>query len=216
MSDIVAGRYPVADETWMLDGQPYPPYRRTTSRQFGAGTFTMLLTGTAYIYPVVVQAGDVFNYITLIVKTAQTVTGHAWAALYNGTTSTATLMAQVADNTSGWSTGAQKLSLKSTVANSGSIGTAQGPSTAATVNSGPAVWGLVLFNSAASGTGAILDAATVSGDVAGNIALTGQIPLSQTATLTATATAPSSLGSASYGTLTASNANIPYAILSQQ
>ncbi len=215
MSDLVAGRYPFADETWMLDGQPYPPYRRTCSRQFG-GTFTMVLTGTAYIYPVVVQPGDVFNYITLIVKTQQTVSGHCWAALYNGTTSAATLLAQVADTTAGWGTGAQKLSLTKAVANSGTVGTAQGPSTAASTNAGAAVRGLVLYNSAASGTGTIVDAATVSGDVGGNIALTGQIPTSQTATLTATATAPSSLGSASSGTLTASNANIPYAVLSQQ
>ena len=185
-------------------------------RFFGAGTFTMVLTGTAYIYPVAVQAGDVFNYITLIVKTQQTVTGHCWAALYNGVTSSATLLAQVADTTAGWGTGAQKLSLTKAVANSGSIGTAQGPSTAATTNSGATIWGLVVYNSAASGTGTILDAATVGGDVAGNIALTGQVPVSQTATLTATATAPSSLGSASYGTLTAASANIPYFVLSQQ
>jgi hypothetical protein len=220
MTDLVAGRYPIAYEQWLMDGSPYPPYRSTLpSRQFGATTFTAVLTGTAYIYPFIVMPGDVFNYVTLIVKTAQTVGGHAWAAVYNGTTSTATLLAQTADNTTGYgagSTGALKVALGSAIANSGTVGTPQGPSTAATVNSGPAVWGLVLFNSAASGTGMILDAATVAGDVAGNIALTGQIPVAQTATLTATATAPASLGNASYGTLTASSAAIPYAVLSRQ
>jgi hypothetical protein len=215
MSDLVAGRYPVSEEQWMLDGQPYPPYRRTTSRQFGAGTFT-LVTATMYIYPVVVQAGDLFNYITLIVKTQATATvTHCWAALYNGTTSSATLLAQVADNTSGWSTNAQKLSLTAAVANTGTVGTAQGPSTAATANSGAAVWGLVLYN-VTSGTGTILDAATVGGDVAGNIGLTGQIPVTQTATLATTATAPASLGASGVGTLTAASANVPYAILSRQ
>jgi hypothetical protein len=207
MSDLVAGRYPLADEQWQLDGAPYPPYRRTCSRSFGAGTFT-LITATAYVYPVVVQAGDIFNYITVIVKTQATATSSkCWAALYNGTTSAATLLSQTPNVTAGWSTGAQKLQLNATVANTGTVGTAQGPSTAASVNSGAAVWGLVLY-SATSGTGTILDAATIGGDVAGNIALT------QTATLSSTSTAPSSLGSASYGTLTAASANVPYAVLS--
>lgn len=215
MSDLVAGRYPLADEQWMLDGAPYPPYRRTCSRSFGAGTFT-LVTATMYVYPVVVQPGDVFNYITVIVKTQATATvSHCWAALYNGTTSAATLLAQTTDNTSGWSTNAQKLQLKSTVANSGTIGTAQGPSTAAATNAGAAVWAVVLYNST-SGTGTILDAATVAGDVAGNIALTGQIPVTQTATLTATATAPAALNSSGVGTLTAASANVPYVVLSRQ
>lgn len=221
MTDLVAGRYPIAYEEWLMDGSPYPPYRSTlpSRRLIGAGTFTCVLTGTAYIYPFVVMPGDLFNYVTLIVKTAQTVGGHAWAAIYNGTTTAATLMAQTTDNTTGWgagSTGALKVALKSTIANAGTVGTPQGPSTAATVTAGPAVWGLVLFNSAASGTGMILDSATNGGDVAGNIGLTGQIPITQTASLTATATAPSSLGSASYGTLTAVSANVPYAIISAQ
>ena len=215
MTDLVAARYPLADETWMLDGQPYPPYRRTCSRSFGAGTFTML-TAVMYVYPVVVQAGDIFNYLTVIVKTQATATAsHCWAAIYNGTTSTAALVAKTADTTSGWGTGAQKLSLTTSAANSGTVGTPQGPSTAAVVNSGPAVWAVVLYNST-SGTGTIVDAATVGGDVAGNIALTGQIPVSQTATLTATATVPAALNASGVGTLTAASANVPYVVLSQQ
>lgn len=218
MSDLVAGRYPLSYENWLLDGAPNPPYRYTTSgsRQIGAGTFTLILTGTLYVYPVVVQAGDIFNYVTLLVKTSQTVGGHAWAALYNGTTSAATLLGQVADNTSGWGTGAQKLQFTAAVGNSPTVGTPQGPSTAAVTPSGAAVFGLVLYNSAASGTGTILDAATVGGDVAGNIALTGQIPVTQTATYAASATAPASLGASGVGTLTAASANVPYAVLSRQ
>jgi hypothetical protein len=216
MTDLVAGRYGLAESTWMLDGQPYPPYRTgPVNRFFGAGTFT-LITATAYVYPVVVQAGDVFNYVTLIVKTQATATSSkCWAALYNGTTSAATLMSQTPNVTAGWGTGAQKLQFNATVANTGTVGTPQGPSTAAVTNSGAAVWGLVLY-SVTSGTGTILDAATVGGDVAGNIALTGQIPVTQTATLSTTSTAPSSLGSTSYGTLTAASANVPYFVLSMQ
>jgi len=214
MSDLGAGRYPFADEQWMLDGQPSPPYRRTCSRNFGAGTFT-LVTATMYLYPVVVQAGDVFNYLTAIVKTQMTSSGHNWAAIYNGTTSTATLVAKTADTTAGWGTGAQKLSLTTVAANVGTVGTPQGPSTAAVVNSGPAVWLVALYNSTA-GTGTILDAATIAGDVAGNIALTGQVPVTQTATLTATATPPAALNASGVGTLTAASANVPYVVLSRQ
>jgi hypothetical protein len=215
MSDLVAGRFPTTDPKWLLDGSPYPPYRDTLngSRLFGAGTFT-LATATMYIYPIVVQPGDIFNFLTVIVKTQATATAsHCWAALYNGTTATATLVAKTADTTAGWGTGAQKLALLSAAANSGTVGTPQGPSTAATVNSGAAVWGLVLYNST-SGTGTILDAATVGGDVAGNIALTGQIPVTQTATLTATGTIPAALNASGVGTLTAASANVPYAVLS--
>jgi len=216
MSDLTSGRYPDSYENWMLDGQPAPPYRYTTggSRQFGAGTFT-LVTATMYIYPVVVQAGDIFNYLTVLVKTQATATAsHCWAAVYNGTTSAATLVAQTADTTAGWGTGAQKLALTTTASNIGTVGTAQGPSTAAVTAQGPAVWAVVLYN-VTSGTGTILDAATVGGDVAGNIALTGQIPVTQTATLSTTATAPASLGASGVGTLTAASANVPYVVLSK-
>src|SRR6185437_17025160 len=97
--------------------------------------------------PVVVQPGDIFNNITLLVKTQATATAsHCWAALYNGTTTAATLVAQTADTTAGWGTGAQKLAFTKTAANSGSVGTGQGPSTAATINSGAAVWAVVLYN----------------------------------------------------------------------
>lgn len=217
MTDLVAGRWPLANPAWLLDGSPYPPYRDTSNgfgnRMFGAGTFT-LATATMYIYPIVVYPGDIFNDITVIVKTQATATSsHQWAALYNGTTSTATLLSQTPDVAAGWATNAQKLKLNAACAVSGTVGTPQGPSTAAVTTAGPQVWGLVLYGST-SGTGAILDAFTVGGDVAGNIALTGQIPVTQTATLTATGTAPAALNSAGVGTLTAASANVPYAVLS--
>ena len=182
MTDLVAGRHPLANEDWLLDGSPFPPYRRTTSRSLlGTSTFT-LVTATMYIYPIVVQPGDIFNNLTVLVKTQATATAsHCWAAIYNGTTSTATLVAKTADTTAGWGTGAQKLPLLASAANSGTVGTPQGPSTAAVVNAGPVVWAVVLYNST-SGTGTILDAQLGGGDVAGNIALTGQIPTTQTAT----------------------------------
>ena len=33
MSDLASGRYPDSEEEWLLDGSPFPPYRRTISRR---------------------------------------------------------------------------------------------------------------------------------------------------------------------------------------
>lgn len=210
MSDLVSGRYPDSDETWMLDGQPVPPYRRTTNR--ATGSSVTLVTTTLYVFPVVVQAGDIFAFLSFIAKTqAGATSSHAWAALYNGVGTGAALLAQTADTAAGWTAGATKLALGSTVQNVGTVGTAQGPSTAAVTAQGPAVWGVALYN-VTSGTGNILDAAGTVGSSsqAGEQAISTQVPLCSTATVSTTATAPPVLP-----TMTAASFGIPYVVLSR-
>lgn len=211
MSDIVAGRYPVAEEEWLLDGQPYPPYRRTISRR---DITTAAIPGVTQlnVYAVTVQAGDIFNFVSFLVKTAGGTLTHSWVALYNGVGTGAALLAQVADNTTatGWATGAQKLQLASTVSDVGTVGTPQGPSTPAIVAAAPAVWGVAFYQSGT--TGDTIDGASGSpSSVGGAIAVTGQIPMYSTGTLAATGTAPATLP-----TMTAAAGFIPYFVLSKQ
>src|SRR5579859_2118128 len=176
MSDLTEGRYAYAEEEWLLDGQPNPPYRRTISRRdIAAGSTGIALTqATLFVYAIPVQAGDIFDYISILVKTATATPTHSWAALYNGITTSAALLAQTSDVTTGFAAGANKLQLGSVVSNIGTVGTPQGPSTPAIVSQGPAVWCVALYNSGA--TGAVLDGMP-GGNVAGAVALTGQLPL---------------------------------------
>lgn len=210
MTDLVQGRYPIADEEWLLDGSPYPPYRRTISRRdISAGSGGIALTqATLFVYPVTVQAGDIFNFVSILVKTATATPTHSWVAVYNGIAATSALLAQSADVTTGFPTGASKLQLGSTIANSGTIGTPQGPGTAAVVNTGPVIWGVALYNSGA--TGAVADGAA-GGNVAGSIAVTGQAAMALSVALAATATAPATLAG-----LAALAGGTPYALLSKQ
>ena len=210
MGDLTSGRYPDSSEEWMLDGQPSPPYRRTTNR--ATSSSVTLATTILYVFPVVVQAGDIFDYLSLIVKTQATATvSHCWAAVYNGVATGAALLAQVSDTAAGWGTGAQHLQLGSVVSNVGTVGTPQGPSTGAVVAQGPAVWGVALYN-VTSGTGTIVDAAGTVGSSsqAGEQAISTQVPLCSTATVSTTATAPAVLP-----TMTAASFGIPYVVLSR-
>lgn len=213
MSDLAGGRYPDSEEEWLLDGQPSPPYRRTISRRdIAAGSTGIALTqANLLVYAIPVQAGDIFDYVSFLVKTATATPTHSWAALYNGTGASATLLAQTADATGGFAANANKLQLGSVVSNVGTVGTPQGPSTAAVVAQGPAVWGVALYNSGA--TGAVADGA-VGGNVAGNVALTGQAPLVSFVALAATATAPATLAGIAAGPATGVNA-VPYIVLSR-
>lgn len=210
MSDLGAGRYPFAEEEWLLDGSPLPPYRRTISRRdIAAGSTGIALTqAQLFVYAMPVQSGDLFDFVSILVKTATATPTHSWVAIYNGMTTSAALLAQSADATGGFTVGANKLQLASVVANVGTVGTPQGPSTPAVVASGPAVWGVALYNSGA--TGAVLDGMP-GGNVAGAIALTGQVPLAMSAALAATATAPATLSG-----LTALAGATPYIVLSRQ
>ena len=71
MSDLAGGRYPDSEEEWLLDGQPSPPYRRTISRRDIVASANFIPTVTTLnVYAVPVQAGDIFSFVSFLVKTA--------------------------------------------------------------------------------------------------------------------------------------------------
>jgi len=210
MSDLAGGRYPDSEEEWLLDGQPASPYRRTISRRDIVASAAFIPTVTTLnVYAVPVQAGDIFNYVSFLVKTAGGTLTHSWVALYNGVATGAALLAQVTDNTTatGWAIGAQKLQLAAAASNIGTVGIPQGPSTPAIVAQGPAVWGIAFYQSGT--TGDTVDGMSSSA-VAGAVAITGQAPFYSTGTLAATATAPAVLP-----TMAAAVGGIPYLVLSK-
>jgi hypothetical protein len=213
MTDLVAGRYPVAEEEWVLDGTPYPPYRRTINRRDITSTWAST-QARLYVFAVPVQDGDIFNFVSFAVQTATATPTHSWVALYNGVAATSTLLAQSTDVTTGFPTGAVKLQLASTVAaDVAQPGTPQGPaggpgSWPVTPIAGPTVIGVGIYNSGA--TGAILDG-MAGGAVAGEVVLAGQTPIASFVALAATATAPPVLTG-----LAAVAGAVPYAILSRQ
>ena len=216
MADLTSGRYAQAEEEWVLDGMPVPPYRRTISRRdITSGSTGVKLTATVTattvlaVYAIPVQKGDIFNFASFICTAAPTGTiAHSWAAVYNGVGTGAALLAQSADATGGYTAGANKLQLQSAVSNIGTEGIPQGPSTPALVAAAPAVWGVALYSPGAT-TGALLDGAP-GGSAAGEAAVTGQAALVSTGTITAGATAPAVLP-----TMTAQAAGVPYVLLSR-
>jgi hypothetical protein len=206
--DLEGGRYATFEEEWILDGSPSLPYRRSIGRREIAGSLT-ITPATMYVIAVPVQLGDAFTIATLPVKTATGTPTHSWVALYNGVTAGAQLMCQSADSTSGFTVGANVLAVTTILAPvyvSGTVGTPQsgGPITP----SAAAVWGVVIYNS--GGSGAVLDSSAAAGSIAGEVIKTGQIPLVQTASLSATATAPATLPA-----LTEVASAIPYVLLSR-
>jgi hypothetical protein len=180
-----------SSKNFLLDGSPSQQFRSTLARENVSGSVT-LLTTVLYVFAVVVEAGDIFDHMSFIVKTQATATAsHAWSAIYNGVGTGAALLASTTDVTAGWAAGKQDLALSATIANVPTVGTPQGPSTPAIVASGPAVWGFALYN-VTSGTGTIVDG-NAGGSLAGEVGVTGQVPLVSTATVSSTATAPAVL-----------------------
>lgn len=206
MSDLGSGRYPFTEEEWLLDGSPTPPYRRTINRRDICSSSLALTSAKLFVYAVPVQAGDLFDFVSFV-ATAGTTPTHSWVALYNGTGATATLQAQSADVTTGFTTGANKLQLQSVVGDVPTVGTPQGPNTGPIVASGPAIWGVAVYNSAT--TGATIDG-MIGGSLLGEVALAGQAPLSSQLSLAATATAPANLTG-----IAAIAAGVPYIVLSR-
>lgn len=214
MTDLTAGRYALAEEEWVLDGMPLPPYRRTISRRDIASSFAMPAGTTLNVFAVPVQAGDIFNYVSFLTGTAGATLTHSWVAVYAGVATGAALLAQVADSTTatGWAATAQKLQLQSAVNDVAQPGTPQGPAggpgswplTAAA----PAVWGIAVYQSGT--TGNTFDGMPSSA-IAGAVALTGQPSMYSTGTLAATGTAPAVLP-----TMTAAVGKVPYLVLSRQ
>lgn len=214
MSDLGAGRYPFAEEEWLLDGSPLPPYRRTISRRdiaSGSSGLAVAATTILTVFPVAVQAGDIFDFVSFLVAVAGGTLTHSWVAVYNGTATGAALLAQSTDNTTatGWAVGAQKIQLASVVGNIPTVGTPQGPSTPAIVASGPAVWGVGVYQSGT--TVNLFDAMPGSGAANGAVAIAGQVPMvTKSATIAATGTAPAVLP-----TMTPGNGAVPYLLLSR-
>jgi hypothetical protein len=212
--DLVEGRYPAFFEEWVLDGQPVPPIRQTISRRDIVASAAFIPTVTTLnVYAIPVQPGDIFNFVSFLVKTAGGTLTHSWVAVYNGVTTGAALLAQVADNTTatGWAVGAQHLQLQAAASNVAQPGTPQGPaggpgSWALTV-AAPAVWGIAFYQSGT--TGDTIDGMSSSA-VAGAVAVTGQAPLYSTGTLAATGTAPAVLP-----TMAAAVGGVPYLALSK-
>lgn len=209
MADLVAGRYPIASEEWMLDGQPYPPYRQSISRRDILSTGVTPTVATVCVYPMVFQPGDIIGAISVGVKTASATPTHGWAAIYTGLLTTSTLISQSADNTSGFTPtgGSQKFVLATPVLVGGIPGTPQGSGAAAPGTSGPIILGVALYNSAT--TGGALDGMTGS-SVAGAVVLTGQVPFFFSVALAATATAPANLAGAA-----AAVGGVPYIVCSR-
>ena len=211
MADLIAGRYPIFEEEWALDGSPLPPNRRTMSRR-DIVTNGTLTSATVYVVAIVCQPGDIIGAVNIAVQTATATPTHGWAALYTGVAATSTLISQSADNTSGFvGTGAaQKFSLATAALIGGSpSGVAQGaPASVAPSTSGaPVVVGVALYNSGA--TGGKLDGMT-GGSIAGQVVATGQVSLIGSFALAATATAPATLAG-----ITALAGFLPYVCLSR-
>lgn len=212
MGDLGAGRYPMANPDWLLDGKPSQPFRSNMPRTAVGGLFTpSTAQAVIYVVPVVVQVGDVFDVVSFCVKTIASGTStHSWVAVYNGVGTGAVLLGeQSTDVTTGFTVGVNNLQLGALVANIATQGIPQGPSSAALVPYGAAVWGVAIYNS--SGTnGPVIDG-SAGGNIAGEVVHTGQVPLLSSASLAATPTAPAVLPTMAAATATL---GIPYVVLS--
>lgn len=216
MSDLASGRYPDSEEEWLLDGQPSPPFRRIAGLKrsdiaTGSGGATIGVSNQLAVFPLPVQAGDIFQFVSFLAAVVGGTLAHSWVALYNGTAAGAALLAQVADNTSatGWAVGANKLTLASVVSNIGTVGTPQGPSTPPIVAQGPAIWGVAIYQSGT--TLNKFDGMPGGNAGAGLVAVAGQVPMvSQSGSLGAVATAPAVLPA-----MTPGNGAVPYGLLSR-
>lgn len=215
MSDLAGGRYPDSEEEWLLDGQPSPPYRRIAALKrsdIATGTGAVIgVSGQLAVFPLPVQAGDIFGFVSLLVAAAGATLAHSWVAIYNGVTAGSALLAQVADNTTatGWAVGGNKLALASVVLNIGTVGTPQGPGTGPIVAQGPAVWGVGIYQSGT--TLNKFDGMPGGNAGAGLVAAAGQAPMvSQSAGLGAIAVAPAVLPA-----MTPGNGPVPYGLLSR-
>ena len=208
MADLASGRYPDTNEDWLLDGKPGQPFRSNWTRRGPLLSAGIAMTaGTGFCVPVVCQQGDVITSITIGVKTATNAgTIHGWAALYTGVATGAALIAQSADDTSGFhgSASAQTFTLSAPHL----VGTDPG----STGTSGPVVLGVLLYNEGT--TGGVLDAFGQGSEaVAGSVFVTGQVPLLFTkASMSAGATAPATLSGFAAATAGTNMAAIPFVI----
>lgn len=168
MADLTSGRYPQRYEPYMLHGKQV--LRESFDRRYITSSGLVATSGTAFVVPVVFQQGDVIKSITIGVKTASATPTHGWAALYTGLATADTLIAQSADDTSGFhgSGAAQTFTLSA----SHTVGTDPGSSG----TDGPVTLGVMIYNQAATG-GTVDAGGTGSQAVAGSVLVTGQVPL---------------------------------------
>jgi hypothetical protein len=212
--DLGGGKYPAYEEEWLLDGSPLTPNRRTINRRdiaSGSSGLAVAATTILTVFPVPVQVGDVFDFVSFLIAVAGGTLTHSWVAVYNGMSAGAALLAQSTDNTTstGWAVGAQKIQLASVVSNIGTQGIPQGPSSPAIVASAPAVWGVGVYQSGT--TVNLFDAMPGSGAANGAVAVAGQLPMvTKAATIAATGTAPAVLPA-----MTPGNGAVPYLLLSR-
>lgn len=207
MSDLASGRYPDSYEEWLLDGSPLPPYRQSISRRDITVSNISIASTKLNVFPIVCQPGDIIGAVSLLVATATGTPSHSWVALYTGVGATATLIAQSADATGGFTANALKLALGTGAPYlvGGSPGTAQGSANTGGP-SGPVILGLGIY---ASGGATVYDGMAGSA-IAGAVAITGQVPLVSQLTIAATATAPATLAG-----IAAVVAGVPYIALSR-
>lgn len=202
---LVSGRYPTSNIEWLLNGSPIPPYWPSISRwdiTASGATGVVATSGTMYVFAMAFMPGDIIGALNILVGASSATPTHGWAAVYNGVGASATLLAQSADNVSGFVAGAQKFTLATPVLVGGVAGTPQGAGAASPGTGGPTVLGVALFNQAT--TGGKLDGMAGS-SVAGAVAVTGQVPLVSSVTGVTGAVAPSTLAG-----VTAAVSGIPY------
>lgn len=208
--DLVAGRYPLYNTEWALDGQPNPPYRQSISRgdiaTGNGGAALAAASGVMAVVPVVCHPGDIIGAIQLMVGTIAGTPTHSWVALYTGVTSSATLIGQSADVVGGMTLGVNKFTFSALPYLVGGFpGTPQGAGQAASGPSGgPVVLGVGIMN--AQTTAPKLDGMLgSSGYVIGN-----QLPMIQTVGSGLTTTAPATLAG-----IATSTGVVPYVALTR-
>ena len=156
--DLAGGHFPQYNPDWVLDGSPSPDYRANMSRSAfstGSGGATIAAgTGVMLVVPVVCMPGDVITAINVLLDTAAATQTHAFAALYTGITSSATLIYQSTDEGStADSAGALSYSLGSGATTpaggsylvGGTGGTPQGAAYTGTAGGKPIVLGVGLM-----------------------------------------------------------------------
>lgn len=191
--DLAGGRYPQYNPAWLLAGSPTNPFTETGDRRYlSTGSTGLALTsGTMFVVPLLCDPGLVLGAAELLVKTASATPSHGWVALYTGVAAASTLITQTADDTSGFHGAAAtwKTAFGTAYQTGGQGGTPQNAAST-TGPGGPVVLGLAVFNQAT--TGAVVDG-FLGSNVAGGIAVTGDVGVVYTVTGITGATAPATL-----------------------
>jgi hypothetical protein len=179
---LTNGRYPSKNREWMLSGQPGSTYRSNLDRAAVVNDFASLTTQTMQSTALYLQAGDLVTNLTF--KSGATAAGtptNWWFALYDDS-NTPVLLAQTADQlTAAWAASTAKtlaLATPYAVPRSGIYQAAV----------------MVKATTPPSLLGAATVAAAVSGFVTGDLVLAQNSGASLTGTAPATITGGSAIG----------------------